>query len=54
MVVDDQVMVRAGLCAIVGAQDDMEIAGEAGDGAAAVALAAEAEPDVVLMDVPPG
>jgi DNA-binding NarL/FixJ family response regulator len=51
MVVDDQLMIRAGLCAIVGAQDDMEVAGEAGDGAAALALAAETKPDVVLMDV---
>jgi len=51
MVVDDQVMVRAGLAAIVAAQDDLEIVGEAGDGAAAVDLAARAEPDVVLMDV---
>ncbi|GIE31801.1 DNA-binding response regulator [Actinoplanes italicus] len=51
MVVDDQVMVRAGLAAIVGSQPDMEVVGEAGDGAAAVTLAATALPDVVLMDV---
>ncbi|MFI5937503.1 response regulator [Actinoplanes sp. NPDC051494] len=51
MVVDDQVMVRAGLAAIVGSQDDLEVVGEAGDGAAALALAAVAEPDVVLMDI---
>jgi DNA-binding NarL/FixJ family response regulator len=51
IVVDDQLMVRAGLCAIVGSQDDLEIVGEAGDGAGALELAARVEPDVVLMDV---
>lgn len=51
MIVDDQVMVRAGLAAIVGAQPDFEVVGEAADGAAAIALAGETWPDVVLMDV---
>jgi DNA-binding NarL/FixJ family response regulator len=51
MVVDDQVMVRAGLCAIVGSQAGLEVVGEAGDGAAAIELAARVAPDVVLMDV---
>ena len=51
MVVDDQVMVRAGLCAIIDAQDGLVVVGEAGDGAAAIELAARTEPDVVLMDV---
>jgi DNA-binding NarL/FixJ family response regulator len=51
MVVDDQLMVRAGLCAIVGSQADLEVVGEAGDGAAALDLAVRVEPDVVLMDV---
>jgi DNA-binding NarL/FixJ family response regulator len=51
MVVDDQVMVRAGLAAIVGSQQDLEVVGEAGDGAGALDLAARVEPDVVLMDV---
>ncbi|GAA2600709.1 response regulator transcription factor [Winogradskya consettensis] len=51
MVVDDQVMVRAGLAAIVDAQDGLEVVGEAGDGEAALELAAEVLPDVVLMDI---
>jgi YesN/AraC family two-component response regulator len=48
IVVDDQVMVRTGLCAIVSSQDDLEIVGEAGDGAAALEFAARIESDVVL------
>ncbi len=51
MVVDDQVMVRAGLAAIVGSQPDIEVVGEAGEGAAAVTLAEQVRPDVILMDV---
>lgn len=51
MVVDDQVMVRAGLAAIVGSCEDLEVVGEAGDGAGALDLAARVEPDVVLMDI---
>ncbi|WP_211275542.1 response regulator [Actinoplanes rectilineatus] len=51
MIVDDQLMVRAGLAAIVGSQPDLDVVGEAGDGAAAITLAAEVQPDLVLMDV---
>ena len=51
IVVDDQVMVRAGLCAILSSQDDLEIVGEAGDGAGALEVAARVQSDVVLMDV---
>ncbi|MFI5493853.1 response regulator [Actinoplanes sp. NPDC051859] len=51
MVVDDQLMVRAGIAAIVDAEPDMEIAGEAGDGTAALEVAARVRPDVVLMDI---
>jgi DNA-binding NarL/FixJ family response regulator len=51
IVVDDQAMVRAGLCAIVASQDDLDVVGEAGDGAAGLALVARERPDVVLMDV---
>ncbi len=51
MIVDDQVMVRAGLAAIVGSQPDFEVVGEAGDGATGLALAERVAPGVVLMDV---
>jgi DNA-binding NarL/FixJ family response regulator len=51
MVVDDQLMVRAGLSAIVDAEADLDVVGEAADGAAALEVAARVRPDVVLMDV---
>ncbi|MFI7602015.1 response regulator [Actinoplanes sp. NPDC049681] len=51
MVVDDQLMVRAGIAAIVDAENDLAIVGEAGDGAAALEVAARVRPDVVLMDI---
>jgi DNA-binding NarL/FixJ family response regulator len=51
LIVDDQVMVRAGLSAIVGSQPDLEVVGEAGDGAAALTSAERLAPDLVLMDV---
>lgn len=49
--VDDQALFRAGVRMLVESQRDLEVAGEAGDGVAAVALAASVRPDVVLMDV---
>lgn len=51
LVVDDQTVVRAGFAAIVDAEHDLTVVGQAGDGAEAVALAAELDPDVVLMDI---
>ena len=51
LVVDDQAVVRAGFAAIVDAEPDLVVVGQAGDGAEAVSLAAAVEPDVVLMDI---
>jgi DNA-binding NarL/FixJ family response regulator len=51
VVVDDQEMVRAGFAALLDAQDGIEVVGQAADGAAALTVCAEVEPDVVLMDV---
>ena len=51
MLVDDQEMVRVGFRMILEAESDLTIVGEAGDGAAAIELAARADADVVLMDV---
>jgi len=49
--VDDQELVRTGFRMILDAEPDIEVVGEASDGEAALALVAETEPDVVLMDV---
>ena len=51
LICDDQALVLAGLRMLLGTQPDIEIAGEAADGAAAVTAAARLRPDVVLMDV---
>ncbi|GAA0944462.1 response regulator transcription factor [Actinocorallia libanotica] len=48
---DDHAVVRAGLLALFGSAPGIEVAGEAGGGAEAVALAARLRPDVVLMDL---
>jgi DNA-binding NarL/FixJ family response regulator len=51
LIADDQAMVREGFGALLGAQHDMTVVGQAADGAQAVAQALELHPDVVLMDV---
>ncbi|MDA2813572.1 response regulator transcription factor [Nocardiopsis sp. RSe5-2] len=51
LICDDQAMIRTGLVTIVDAQPDLEVAGECGDGGAAVDLAGRLRPDVVVMDV---
>ncbi|GAB3477633.1 response regulator [Nocardiopsis coralliicola] len=51
LVCDDQELIRTGLVTIIDAQPDLEVAGECGDGAAAVELAGRLHPDVVVMDV---
>jgi DNA-binding NarL/FixJ family response regulator len=51
LLADDQALVRAGFRALLDVQDDIDVVGEAADGAEAVRLAVETAPDVVLMDI---
>jgi len=51
VVVDDQALVRSGFSMILGVEPDLEVVGEASDGAAAIEVVTRLRPDVVLMDV---
>ena len=51
MIVDDHTMVRRGLATFLKVYDDLELAGEAASGEAAIQLCAQLQPDVVLMDM---
>jgi DNA-binding NarL/FixJ family response regulator len=51
LVVDDQVLIRAGLAALLRAAPGIDVVGEAADGAEAIELAAKTQPHVVLMDI---
>lgn len=51
LLADDQALLRHGLQMMIDAQPDMEVVGQAGDGAEAVELAATLQPDIVMMDL---
>jgi DNA-binding NarL/FixJ family response regulator len=51
LLADDQTLVRSGFRMILRAEPDIDVVGEAADGAEAIALASDLDPDVVLMDV---
>ncbi|WP_034089538.1 response regulator [Streptacidiphilus albus] len=51
VVVDDQAMVRSGFAALLSAQSDIDVVGDAADGLQGVAVSRRTHPDVVLMDV---
>ena len=51
VLVDDEALVRAGLAALLGAEDDLRVVGEADDGSRVLDLVRRTRPDIVVMDV---
>ena len=51
LLVDDHEIMRDGLCEVLEGEDDFDVVGQAGDGAAAVRKAQQLRPDVVIMDI---
>lgn len=51
LIADDHPMLRSGLRGLIAAQPDMDVVGEASDGAAAIQMASDIKPDIVVMDV---
>ncbi len=51
LLVDDQALVRAGFAMLINSQPDLWVVGQAADGRAATALAAQLRPDIILMDI---
>jgi DNA-binding NarL/FixJ family response regulator len=51
LLADDQALVRSGFAALLDAEEDIEVVGEAADGEEAVGMAGRTRPDVVLMDI---
>jgi DNA-binding NarL/FixJ family response regulator len=51
LLVDDQEMFRQGLAALLTLEEDLTVVGQASDGAMAIALAEQLQPDIILMDV---
>lgn len=49
--VDDQALIRGGLAALLGLEQDLQVVGEAGSGEAAIEMVRNSKPDVILMDV---
>ncbi len=51
LIVDDHAILRQGICLMLNEEDEFEVVGEAGNGKAALLLALELQPDIVLLDI---